>query len=453
MRPEGEEGAGREKDGQGHGNDAIAPRVIPRKESAPNGRVEGEAHERPQDEPLAGNPRFEQNREGEKREDRRGDRQPERNGMDGLDCQASTHQPGDRDRERAPGAEDSAKQWYEGRREEQEEGEAPRSPEARPLAEAVHDREQHSDDLEDERDRQRNEKHRRPTIRDVDLAIVGAGKVGTALAVLLSRAGHRVIGASGRDPSRDRVRRFLPGVPFVPPAEATADSDVVIFGVPDDRIAGVCADLAARGAFRRGHTVVHLSGSVSLEALAAAVAGGARALSIHPLQTFPDVETAIERLPGSPVAVTAGDRKTVALGERLAADAGGRPFRLADANKPLYHAAAVFCSNYLVAVEGLADRLFRQAGIDDPVSVFAPLAESTLQNVLAMGPAEALTGPVARGDAGTIRQNLEALESHAPDAVPVYVALAGAALDLAEEAGRIGKPERTRVEEVLGRWR
>ena len=281
---------------------------------------------------------------------------------------------------------------------------------------------------------------------------MGAGRVGTGLAVLLSRAGHRVVAASGRESSRARAERHLPGVPFLNDSDAARKAGVVIVGVPDDGIATVAAALAEAGAFRPGQVVVHLSGATSLAALEPARRAGATVLSLHPLQTVPDVEAAIERLPGSAMAVTAHDEEGYVLGERLGTDAGGRPFRLPDDRKPLYHAAAVFCSNYLVAVEGLAERLFRAAGLEDPVDLFAPLARATLYHVLEYGPAGALTGPAALGDAGTVRRNLEALGAHAPDAVPAYLALARAALDLAEGAGKIDAEGRARVEEVLA-WK
>jgi predicted short-subunit dehydrogenase-like oxidoreductase (DUF2520 family) len=267
--------------------------------------------------------------------------------------------------------------------------------------------------------------------------------------VLLARAGHRIVAASGRDGSRARVERYLPGVPILEDTDAVREARVVILGVPDDRIGSMCTVLAEAETLQPGQAVVHLSGATSLAALDPARRAGATVLSLHPLQTVPDVDAAIERLPGSAMAVTAHDEEGYVLGERLAADAGGRPFRLPDDRKPLYHAAAVFCSNYLVAVEGMAERLFRAAGLEDPVDLFAPLARATLDHVLEHGPAAALTGPAARGDAGTVRRNLEALAAHAPDAVPAYVALARAALDLAEGVGDLDAVSRARVEEVL----
>jgi predicted short-subunit dehydrogenase-like oxidoreductase (DUF2520 family) len=287
----------------------------------------------------------------------------------------------------------------------------------------------------------------------MDVAVVGAGRVGTALAVLLRRAGHRVVAVSGGQASAARVERHLPGVRLLPARKAASSAEVVVLGVPDDAVASVCDDLAGGGAVREGQAVLHLSGSVPLLALGPARAAGATVLALHPMQTFPDVEAGIERLPGSHVAVTAWEPAGYTLGERLARDAGTRPFRLAEERKPLYHAAAVFCSNYLAVVEGVAERLFRIAGLEDPLPVFAPLAEATMANVISLGPTAALTGPVARGDSGTVRRNLEAISSHAPEALPAYVALAEVALDLAQDAGRIGPRERADVEEVLDRWR
>jgi predicted short-subunit dehydrogenase-like oxidoreductase (DUF2520 family) len=286
----------------------------------------------------------------------------------------------------------------------------------------------------------------------MDVAVVGAGRVGTALAVLLGRTEHRVVAVAGRKASRARAATWLPGVPFVSAPEAARAAEVVVLGVPDDAILAVCARIADEGGFVEGRSAVHLSGAAPLQVLEPARAAGARVLAMHPMQTFPDVESGIERLPGSHVAVTAWEERAYATGEGLAADVGAHPFRLPEERKPLYHAAAVFCSNYLVAVEGLAERLFRAAGLSNPVQMFAPLAEASLANALRHGPAAALTGPAARGDVGTIRRNLEALAERAPDAVPAYVALAGAALDLAEDAGRLSPRGRAKVEEVLGDW-
>jgi predicted short-subunit dehydrogenase-like oxidoreductase (DUF2520 family) len=274
--------------------------------------------------------------------------------------------------------------------------------------------------------------------------------------VLLERAGHRVVAASGREGSRERARRYLIFAPFVPWLEAhraTRGADVVLLGVPDDRIEEVCAGLASQDAFREGQTVVHLSGSVGLGALSSAEGQGAMALSLHPLQTFPDVSVGIGRLPGSSIAVTARGEAGYEAGESMVRDIGAIPFRLPDGVKPLYHAAAVFCSNYLVAVEGMAERLFKLAGLEEPLPRFEPLARAALDAALAQGPRRALTGPASRADVGTVARKLQARADRAPDAVESYLALARVAGRLAFEDGRLSERDRVRLEEALARWK
>jgi predicted short-subunit dehydrogenase-like oxidoreductase (DUF2520 family) len=266
----------------------------------------------------------------------------------------------------------------------------------------------------------------------MDLAIVGAGRVGTSLAVLWQRGGHRILGVAGGSATPERAARFLPGVPVVDAVEAAAGAEVVVIATPDAAIATVCEEMAKAGALGSARAVVHASGATGLDALEAAASVGATTLSVHPLQTCPTVEAAVEAIPGASFAVTALGEDGYALGERLARDAGGHPFRLADERKPLYHAAAVFASNYLVTVTALAEELDRVAGVPDPIAALTPLQDATLANVQRVGPAEALTGPAIRGDAITLQRNLEAL---------------------AERSGRVPPQGREAVEEVLVRWR
>jgi predicted short-subunit dehydrogenase-like oxidoreductase (DUF2520 family) len=286
----------------------------------------------------------------------------------------------------------------------------------------------------------------------MDLAVVGAGRVGTALAVLLQRAGHVVTAVSGRGDTPARAERYLPGVPVLPAAEAASSGDLVLLSVPDDALEETAVTLAETATLRPEVWVAHVSGASGLDVLAPLVAAGARRLAIHPLQTVPDVEGALERIPGSAVAVTADDEEGARLGERLALDVGGRPFRLDDERRPLYHAAAVFASNYIVTAAAVAEELFREAGVPDPVSALLPLARTSLDNVARLGPAEALTGPAVRGDAGTVERNLEALRAVAPHAVAGYIELCRLALDLGARGGRLSPEGRAAVEEVLAAW-
>ena len=282
--------------------------------------------------------------------------------------------------------------------------------------------------------------------------MIGAGTVGTAVAVLLQRAGHRLVGVSGRAGTQDRAARFLPGVPVRAPADAAAAAELVVIGTPDDAIEATVAELATTGALTTGAWVMHLSGSLGLDALRATVGVGAHRLALHPLQTFPDVGAALEGLPGCWIAVTADDAEGARVGARLAEDLRGVPFALADELRPLYHAAAVFASNSLVTVSAIAESLFEATGVPDPRAAMAPLQRATLDNVEQLGSARALTGPAIRGDAGTVRRHLEALEQHAPELVPVYVALARSTLQLAERSGRASPASRGAVEDVLAGW-
>jgi predicted short-subunit dehydrogenase-like oxidoreductase (DUF2520 family) len=173
-------------------------------------------------------------------------------------------------------------------------------------------------------------------------------------------------------------------------------------------------------------------------------------LAVHPLQTFADVEGAIEALPGAAIAVTARDDEGFTLGDGLARDLGGRPFPLSDEDRPLYHAAAVFASNYLVTVSGAGLDLFTAAGVPDAAAAMHPLQVATLANIHRLGPQRALTGPAVRGDAGTIARNLDAVAAALPALVPAYVALCRTAMDVAGE--RVSDDRRRDVEEVLAQW-
>ncbi|MFL5766349.1 MAG: Rossmann-like and DUF2520 domain-containing protein [Actinomycetota bacterium] len=285
----------------------------------------------------------------------------------------------------------------------------------------------------------------------VDIAIVGSGRVGTALGILWQAAEHDVVAASGSERTDRRVREHLPETEFLSSREAAARGEVVVIGVPDDAIGSVCGEIA--GSLRVGQIVLHLSGSVPLDALASARDAGAETLSLHPLQTFPSVEAGVERMPGAPVAITATDPRVAEVGSRLAEDAGGKPFPLDDEMKPLYHAAAVFTSNFMVTALAAARELFDAAGVPDGVQAMTPLANATLHNALTSDPISVLTGPAVRGDVGTVQRNLHALHDRAPELVASYVVLSEAALALVGRSDRDPPASEDAVREVLAQWR
>jgi predicted short-subunit dehydrogenase-like oxidoreductase (DUF2520 family) len=208
---------------------------------------------------------------------------------------------------------------------------------------------------------------------------------------------------------------------------------VVILAVRDDAIRPLAGALAAAGAIDPRQVVLHLSGVHGQEALGPLVGSRAALGSLHPLQTISEPERAAERLKGAWAAVE-GMPRAVETAEQLAQDVGLRPFRIASQAKPMYHAGAVFASNYFVVVEAVAQRLLRHAGLTEAEAwqALRPLVEGTLENLGRLGPLGALTGPVARGDEATIRRHVEALTQ---DDAALYRVLGRAALELAQKRG------------------
>ena len=243
------------------------------------------------------------------------------------------------------------------------------------------------------------------------VAIVGAGRVGSAIGLALRRSGYPITAAWSRSRAgRQRVQNLL-DAPVLEPLDAAAAGEVVFVTVPDDAIVDMAERISA--GLRRGALVLHTSGGTSIEALAAARDAGARIGSLHPLQTIPDAERGADALIGSAVAVTADGSHTAAI-MRLARAWGGRPFPLADDAKAIYHAAAVFASNYVVSSVWAATTLFRSIGIRNGAELLAPLVQASVSNVLGRGGPKAITGPVVRGDADVVKRHVKALREMDP---------------------------------------
>ncbi|RLK08839.1 putative short-subunit dehydrogenase-like oxidoreductase (DUF2520 family) [Micromonospora sp. M71_S20] len=275
------------------------------------------------------------------------------------------------------------------------------------------------------------------TPRLLTVGIVGSGRVGTVLGAALAAAGHRVVAVTaGSGASRARAALLLPEVPRRSAAAvARAATDLLLVAVPDDALAGVVAALADGGALRPGQVVAHTSGAHGLAVLAPAAAAGARPLALHPAMTFTGTPDDLARLAGISYGVTA-PAELRPLAARLVADLGGVPEWVGEADRPLYHAALAHGANHLVTlVNEAADRL-RDAGVTQPEKVLAPLLRAALENALRLGD-DALTGPVSRGDAGTVERHLARLAATAPESVAPYLALARRTADRAIAAGRL----------------
>jgi predicted short-subunit dehydrogenase-like oxidoreductase (DUF2520 family) len=224
------------------------------------------------------------------------------------------------------------------------------------------------------------------------VAIVGAGRVGSALARALEAAGVEVVGPSGRGEA--------------PRAE------VALLCVPDGEIA------TAAAAAHECRFVGHTSGATPLTALADA---GAEAFGLHPLQTFV-VGDGPERFEGIGCAIAGRTPEALETARRLAATLGMRAFEIEDGRRAAYHAAASVASNFLVTLQAMAEELAEGAGLTraDARALLAPLVRTTVANWAAHGPEAALTGPVARGDDATVERQREAVAEVAAHLLPVF---------------------------------
>ncbi|HYK82547.1 MAG TPA: Rossmann-like and DUF2520 domain-containing protein [Gemmatimonadales bacterium] len=267
---------------------------------------------------------------------------------------------------------------------------------------------------------------------DSIIGIIGPGRAGVGLALALTRAGYEVR-LHGRHKTALPPPLTLTVGPADQPPAWLAQVDVLVLAVRDDAIRSLAEALGRADVVRAAQVVLHLSGVHGQEALGPLVSSRAALGSLHPLQTIADPTRAPDRLRGAWAAVE-GMPRAVQAAEALAERLGMRPFRIASKAKPVYHASAVFASNYFVVVEAVAQRLLRHAGLSDTQAwrALRPLVAGTFENLSEHEPRVALTGPVARGDAATIRRHLESL-TH--DDATLYRALGLAALELARKRG------------------
>lgn len=266
------------------------------------------------------------------------------------------------------------------------------------------------------------------------VAVIGPGRVGGALALGLLAAGDEVVAVAGRTPgSGAAFRQLLPTAEPRPLTDVARGVDLVLVTTPDDAIADVVASVASADGVEEGQRWVHTAGGQGVEPLAVARAAGARVAACHPAMTFPDARTGVGRLPGTSWAVTA-DAPDIGWAGLLVTDLRGRPVVLAAGDRRLYHAGLSVGSNATTAVVALARDMLLGAGVGDPAPFLTPLVVSSAEGGAQQG-IDALTGPVRRGDAGTVRGHLEELAVSFPEALEAYRALAELILAQAVRGG------------------
>jgi len=277
---------------------------------------------------------------------------------------------------------------------------------------------------------------------------IGAGTTGTALAVRLSQKGCQVVAVFSRTlSSAQKLAGLVPNCRVCHTAQEVAEAAGLVFiTTPDDVIAQVCNEVQ----WYEGQSVVHCSGAHSVDILEPAKKLGAAVGSFHPLQTFADVDQAIENLPGSTFALEAREPLLSTLKE-LTSLLDGNWVELKPGDKVLYHAAAVIACNYLVTLVKLALDLWQDFGVSskEVTKALLPLLRGTINNIDNIGLPDCLTGPVARGDLGTIERHLSALETRSPSLLTTYKELGLQTIPIALAKGKIDAQKAEEMKALL----
>lgn len=280
------------------------------------------------------------------------------------------------------------------------------------------------------------------------VGIVGVGRAGAVLGAALDRVGHQVKAVHATSPeSLDRAARMFPGVPVVPVRDVFARCDLVLLTVPDDVLPGLVAQAADEDWVRPGQFVAHCSGRYGVAPLQPLADLGALPLALHPVMTLTGRIEDVDRLVGCPFGVTAPEAlQTVA--SALVVEMGGDPMLVLEDRRPLYHAALAHSANHMITLVAEAMDLLGLAGVERPDRMLGPLLSAALENALAHGD-RALTGPVSRGDAGTVAAHLTELAEVSEAMAEAYRSLARRTADRALAAGTLEPALAERLLDVL----
>lgn len=266
------------------------------------------------------------------------------------------------------------------------------------------------------------------------VGVVGAGKVGQALARLFYSEGVQIGAVYSRTTAHaSTLAKRVEADLALSAANVVGSCDLTLLTVPDDAIARVATEIA-EASYIGGRMVVHTSGAHSVDVLGSLAKAGVMVGSLHPVYPFADVDTAVFGLRGATFAVEAEDRRLAAALTALVTTVNGRLLRIPAGGKAAYHAALVLASNYTVTLYALASRLLADLGADPDAAdgALQTLVQATVENLMANGTPDALTGPIARGDAGTVAAHLEALRG---ETAAVYRVLGLATIGVAQEQG------------------
>ena len=271
------------------------------------------------------------------------------------------------------------------------------------------------------------------------VGIIGTGVVGSALALLLGEKGYKITAVFSKSGASAAKLAAELGCRQASSAEEVVSLAKIIFLTTPDRVIGsLAAELRKTNTVLRGKTFFHMSGAFPAEELKPLSESGAAIGSIHPLQSFASTEVAIQNLPGSFYALQ-GDEEALALAVEIVDKLGGKSFKIRKEDKPLYHMGASVASNYLVALIDYAINIYQHIGMkpEEALGALLPLIRGTLTNIEKLGTVQALTGPIARGDAETIKGHLRAAGHLDQELVDLYRNLGLYTVKVAEKKGTI----------------
>jgi predicted short-subunit dehydrogenase-like oxidoreductase (DUF2520 family) len=285
-------------------------------------------------------------------------------------------------------------------------------------------------------------------------AIVGCGKVGTSLGWFLSKRGYPPAGVAGRHLESARTAADIIGTDIFSdkPWEITGRADIVFITTPDDAIAETCRGIIGQNGLKENSVVLHCSGSLPSTILSTGERSDIHIGSLHPLQSFASIKT--DRNPFRDIiAAVEGDETAVQIARGIATDLGAICIEIKTEAKPLYHAAAVVASNYLVSLMDLSFRLIAAAGItgSDAVRVLYPLVKGTLGNIEKIGIPNALTGPISRGDVETVADHLNRMLTEVPELVSIYKSIGRHTVGLAVDKGTLSEEKALELRNLLER--
>ncbi|WP_432823229.1 Rossmann-like and DUF2520 domain-containing protein [Trichloromonas sp.] len=284
------------------------------------------------------------------------------------------------------------------------------------------------------------------------IVLIGPGRLGQAVTSLLAEAGYPVVAVISRDPARAVAAARFVGHRAAGTCDLsrTKEGDLVLLALPDDFLADAALLLRRNGWLAPNAVVVHFSGRHPAAILNQGEAPRVRALSLHPLQTFADSVTGLRNLPGTPFSVE-GEEALIPLGETLVDALRGKPFRIDSARKPLYHAAACVASNYLITLAATAAEIMAASGIpeDEALTMLLPLLKGTSRNLSTLGPEQALTGPIARGDVQTVASHLDAMAELPNELREIYRVMGRKTVGLARQKGTLGEQQAEAILELL----